>query len=250
MENYFKSKTALITGGSSGIGESTAKALASEGCNVIVVDLKENKELMLYLNRCGINTKYYHCDVSKEKDVQHVFKEVAADFKQIHFAFNNAGTEGHQAKTQDITEEDWNTTINANLKGIWLCLKYEIPFMKSISGASIVNCSSVAGLKSFAESAAYVASKHGVIGLTKTAAIESGPTGIRINAICPGVIETPMIERLINNNETIKKTYENMSLMKRLGKANEITDAVMFLFSDKSSFVTGTTLTVDGGLMC
>jgi len=145
---------------------------------------------------------------------------------------------------------DWDTTIDVNLKGIWLCLKYEIPLMKNIMGASIVNCSSVAGLKAFENSAPYVSGKHGVIGLTKTAAVELAKNNIRINTICPGVIETPMVERVINSNKAIRKQYENMSLLKRLGKPNEIADAVLFLFSDKSTYITGKSLIVDGGLLC
>ncbi len=249
MENYFKNKTAVITGGSSGIGEATAKALANEGCNVIVIDLNENEQLMQYIKRCGVNSKYYQCNVSREKEVQNVFKHIAADFKTIHFAFNNAGIEGQSSKVEEINEDDWNKTIDINLKGIWLCLKYEIPLIKNISGASIVNCASVAGLKGFEESSAYVASKHGIIGLTKTVAIEQAKNKVRINAVCPGVIDTPMIERLIKKDATLRSQYENMSLLKRFGKPEEIADAVLFLFSDKSTFITGTTLTVDGGLL-
>jgi NAD(P)-dependent dehydrogenase (short-subunit alcohol dehydrogenase family) len=249
MENYFKGKTSLITGGSSGIGEATAKALANIGSNVIVLDTHENQNLMQYLKRCGINAKYYQCNVSKEKEVQNAFKHIATDFETIHFAFNNAGIEGHSAKIEDSKEEDWDSVLGTNLKGIWLCLKHEITLMKNVIGASIVNCSSVAGLKGFDSSSVYVASKHGVIGLTKTVAIETAKNGIRVNAVCPGVIETPMIDRLMNSDKSIRSNYENMSLLKRLGKPDEIADAVLFLLSNKSSFITGTTLVVDGGLI-
>ena len=250
MKNEFRGKTILITGGSSGIGEKTAIAFAKEGSNVAIADINKNESLLETLKTYGVKTAFHNCDVSNEKQVKKLLRECVEEFGEINFAFNNAGTEGVTKYTQDLNESEWDNTININLKGVWLCLKYQIPVMKNIHGASIVNCSSVAGLKGFSQSSAYVASKHGVIGLTKCCAIETAEYGLRINAICPGVINTPMIERVTSNNEEAKKNYENISLMKRFGQPEEIAETVLFLMSSKASFITGSVITVDGGLLC
>ena len=250
MKNEFSGKTILITGGSSGIGEKTAITFAKEGSNVVISDINKNEALLESLKVYGVKTAFYNCDVSNEKQVKKLVKQCVEDFGEINYAFNNAGTEGVTKYTDELLESEWDKTININLKGVWLCLKHQIPIMKNVPGASIVNCSSVAGLKGFEQSSAYVASKHGVIGLTKTAAIETAKFGIRVNAICPGVINTPMIERVTLKNEDAKKNYENLSLLKRFGHTEEIAETILFLMSTKASYITGTAINVDGGLMC
>jgi NAD(P)-dependent dehydrogenase (short-subunit alcohol dehydrogenase family) len=250
MKNEFSGKTILITGGSSGIGEKTAIIFAKEGSNVVIADINKNETLLDSLKLYGVKTAFYNCDVSNEKHVKKIIHQCTEEFGELNFAFNNAGTEGVTKFTDELLESEWDKTINTNLKGVWLCLKHQIPVMKNVHGASIVNCSSVAGLKGFSKSSAYVASKHGVIGLTKSCAIETAEFGLRINAICPGVINTPMIERVTIKSEEAKRNYENLSLMKRLGQPEEIAETVLFLMSSKASFITGTAINIDGGLTC
>ena len=250
MKNEFTGKTILITGGSSGIGEKTAIAFAKEGSNVVIADINKNETLLETLKTYGVKTAFHNCDVSNEKQVKKLMHECVEEFGEINYAFNNAGTEGVTKYIQDLNESEWDKTININLKGVWHCLKYQIPVMKNLHRASIVNCSSVAGLKGFSQSSAYVASKHGVIGLTKSCAIETAEYGLRINAICPGVINTPMIDRVTSKDKESIKNYENMSLMKRLGNPEEIAETVLFLMSSKASFITGSVIPVDGGLLC
>jgi NAD(P)-dependent dehydrogenase (short-subunit alcohol dehydrogenase family) len=167
----------------------------------------------------------------------------------LDFAFNNAGIEGESASVQDCSEENWDKTIGVNLKGVWLCMKYEIHEMIKQRKGVIINCSSVAGLVGFAGSPAYVASKHGVIGLTKTAALEYAKDGIRVNAVCPGVIKTAMIDRLTGEKEEVEKKFIGLEPMARMGKPEEIANTVVWMCSDEASFVTGHAMAVDGGFV-
>lgn len=249
MENTFKDKVALVTGGSSGIGRATALAFAKKGAKVVIADWKENQETMDLIKNMGGEAIFVKCDVSKSADVKALIEKTIDTFGRLDFAYNNAGIEGTSAPTQDCSEENWDKTIDVNLKGIWLCMKHQIPVMLKKGKGSIVNCSSVAGLVGFEGLPAYVASKHGVIGLTKTAALENAKLGIRINAVCPGVIQTPMIDRLTGNQKEAEEQFTTMEPVGRFGQPEEIACAVMWLCSDEASFVTGIEMPVDGGLV-
>ena len=249
MENGFKNKVALITGGSFGIGRATAIAFAKKGTKIVIADWKENQETMDLIENSGGEAIFVKCDVSKSEDVKAMVEETINTFGQLDYAFNNAGIEGASAPTQDCTEENWDKTIDINLKGIWLCMKYEIPEMLKNRKGVIINCSSVAGLIGFQGLPAYVASKHGVIGLTKTAALENAPLGIRINAVCPGVIQTAMIDRLTGKTKEAIKQFTELEPVGRFGQPDEIANAVIWLCSDEASFVTGVAMPVDGGFV-
>ena len=170
-----------------------------------------------------------------------------AVFGRLDYAFNNAGIEGATAPTHECTEENWDKTIGINLKGVWLCMKNEIPQMIKQGSGAIVNCASIAGLSGFVGLPAYTVSKHGIIGLTKTAALENAKAGIRINAVCPGVIHTAMVDRVTGKDKEVEKAYIAMEPVGRMGKPEEVAEAVMWLCSDAASFVTGHAMPVDGG---
>jgi len=249
MENGFKDKVALVTGGSSGIGRATALAFARKGSKVVIADWIENQETIDMIENLGSDAIFVKCDVSKANDVKALIEKIIATFGHLDFAYNNAGIEGTSAPTQDCSEENWDKTIGINLKGIWLCMKYEIPEMLKKGKGVIVNCSSVAGLIGFQNSPAYVASKHGVIGLTKTAALENAKLGIRVNAVCPGIIKTPMIDRVTGNKKEAEQQFAGMEPVGRFGLPEEIANAVLWLCSDEASFVTGIEMPVDGGFV-
>ncbi|WP_035671135.1 SDR family oxidoreductase [Flavobacterium sp. 83] len=249
METTFKNKVAIVTGGSSGIGSATALAFAKKGAKVVIVDWKENEEMLHLIKDSGGEAIFIKCDVSKTADVKAMVKNTIAAFGRLDYAFNNAGIEGKSAPTQDCTEENWDQTISVNLKGIWLCMKYEIPEILKQRKGVIVNCASVAGLVGFAGLPAYVASKHGVIGLTKTAALECAQLGIRVNAVCPGVIQTPMIDRLTGKTKEAVEQFTGLEPIGRFGQPEEIANAVVWMCSDEASFVTGLAMAVDGGFV-
>jgi len=249
MEKIFENKVALVTGGSFGIGRAAAIAFAQRGARVVIADYIEDKqhETMNLIKKAGSEGLFVLCDVSKSNEVKAMIENVIAKFGRLDFAFNNAGIEGAMENVQDCTEENWDRTISINLKGIWLCMKYEIPQMLKQGKGAIVNCASVAGLIGFPGLPAYVASKHAVAGLTKTAALENTKQNIRVNAVCPGVIHTSMIDRITGKDKVVEKQYIDMEPIGRMGKPEEVAEAVMWLCSDNASFVTGTTLPVDGG---
>ncbi len=249
MENTFKDKVALVTGASFGIGRATALAFAKKGAKVVLADWVENPETMDLIKKEGGKVLFVKCDVSNGKDVKALIQKTIATYGRLDFAYNNAGIEGDTAPVHECSEENWDRTIGINLKGIWLCMKYEIPEMLKQGKGVIVNCSSVAGLVGFSGLPAYVASKHGVIGLTKTAALECAKLGIRVNAICPGVIQTPMIERLTGNKKEAIEQFTALEPMARFGFAEEIAKAVIWLCSEEASFVTGVAMPVDGGFV-
>jgi NAD(P)-dependent dehydrogenase (short-subunit alcohol dehydrogenase family) len=174
-------------------------------------------------------------------------EKTIATYGRLDYAFNNAGIEGHSAPTHECTLENWEQTIGVNLRGVWLCMKYELPHMIAQKKGAIVNCASVAGLVGFAGLPAYVASKHGVVGLTKCAAMENAKNGVRINAVCPGIIHTPMIDRTTGKDKAVEKIYEDMEPVGRMGQPEEVADVVIWLCSDASSFVIGDAIAVDGG---
>lgn len=244
----FLNKTIFITGASTGIGRSTAVAFAKQGANLALVDVNSEEamktlELVQKEDRRAIFIK---CDVSKDAEVKRAIAETLKEFKTLDVAFNNAGIEGASSPTAECTEENWDRVIDVNLKGVWLCMKYQIQQMLKQGQGSIINCSSIAGLVGFTNIPAYAASKHGLLGLTKTAALEYSKNNIRINAICPGVIKTPMIDRFTQGSVEAEKQFAAAEPMGRLGRPEEIADAVLWLASDKASFVTGHPLVVDG----
>lgn len=244
----FKNKIVLVTGAASGIGKATALAFAGRGATVIAADIQEDGGANLETkSKMGGRVIYRTCDVGEVAAVRQLMEFIERDYGRLDAAFNNAGVEGAQGPTGESTEDNWNRVININLRGIWACMRYEIPLMLKGEGGSIVNCASIAGLVGFPGIPAYVASKHGVIGLTKTAALEYAQQAIRVNAVCPGVIETPMIERFTQGDETAAKNLSLAEPVGRMGKPSEVADAVLWLCSDKAGFVTGHALAVDGG---
>lgn len=249
METTFKGKVAIVTGGSSGIGRATALAFAEKGAKVAVVDWKENDEVVDLIKELGSEAIFIKCDVSQTAEVQAMVAKTIAAFGRLDYAFNNAGIEGTQANTYECTEENWDKTIAVNLKGIWLCMKYEIPEMLKQGKGVIINCASVAGLVGFAGLPAYVASKHGIIGLTKTTALEYAKQGLRVNAVCPGVIQTPMIDRITGKTKETIEEFKGLEPIGRFGLPDEIANAVLWMCSDEASFVTGLAMAVDGGFV-
>ncbi|HVM86984.1 MAG TPA: SDR family oxidoreductase [Puia sp.] len=249
MEKVFKNKVAVVTGGSNGIGRATAVAFAQRGAKVVIADWKEDKdnETLKQIKAAGGEGFFSRCDVSKINEVKKLVDECVTKYGRLDFAFNNAGIEGQPGTTHECTEENWDNTISINLKGIWLCMKMEIPAMLKNGGGAIVNCSSVAGLNGFVGSPAYVASKHGVVGITKTAALEYASQGIRVNAVCPGIIHTAMIDRFTGKSPEAEKQFIAMEPVGRMGKPEEIAETVVWLCSDAASFVTGVPMPVDGG---
>ncbi len=243
-------KVALVTGASSGIGRATALAFAQSGVKVVLADVsvEAGEGAAAEINKeTGVPTSFVNCDVSKSADVERMVRHAVERFGRLDYAFNNAGTEGVQAPTAECSEENWDRTVAIDLKGTWLCMKYEIPQMLKQGGGAIVNCSSIAGLVGFPNLSAYVASKHGVIGLTKTAALEYAKMNIRVNAVCPGVIHTPMIDRFVGDNMEAMQALIAGEPIGRIGEPSEIADAVLYLCSSRASFVTGLAMQVDGG---
>ena len=247
MEKIFLDKTAIVTGASFGIGRATAIAFAERGANVAIIDNVEDTETLNAIKALGGNAIFIKCDVSKGTEVELMVEKTVAAFGSLDFAFNNAGIEGLSAPTADCTEENWDRVLAVNLKGPWLCMKYEIPQMLKVGKGAIVNCSSVAGLVAFVGIPAYVASKHGLAGLTKNAALEYAKQGLRVNAVAPGVIKTPMIDRFTGKSKEVERQFANMEPVGRLGEPSEVANAVIWLCSDDASFVTGHVMPVDGG---
>lgn len=247
----FENKTAIVTGGSGGIGRAGALAFAERGARVVVadVDTSGGKETVEMIQAQGGEAFFIETDVSNAEDVERMVQHTIDTYGHLDVAFNNAGIEGEQAPTAQTTEENWNRVIDINLRGVWLCMKEEIPRMLEQDGGAIVNTASVAGCAGFENLPAYVASKHGVVGLTKAAALEYATEGIRVNAVCPGVIHTAMVDRVTGGSEEALEQYAEMQPVKRLGQPEEVADAVVWLCSEEASFVTGHAMAVDGGYM-
>jgi len=252
-ESYgdLKGKIAFITGGTTGIGRDTAVLFAKHGAKVVITGRRvaEGNETIALVKATGGEGLFVKSDVSKSADVHSAVQKTVEKFGRLDLAFNNAGIEGKWKPIIEQTEEDWDTVIDINLKGTWLCLKLEIQQMlKQGSGGAIVNMSSVAGLMGAGGAGVYVASKHGVIGLTRTAALEYATKGIRVNAVCPAVIETAMAERAFGDPAVSKRILAQHPIG-RFGKPMEIAEAVLWLCSGKSSFMTGHYIVLDGGLL-
>ncbi|MFP4416821.1 MAG: glucose 1-dehydrogenase [Chitinivibrionales bacterium] len=243
-------KTALVTGGASGIGASTASLLLREGAQVCITDVNDigDQELLHMVSERPDHSLFIRSDVTDSSQMQKLVHETIDAFGTLDYAFNNAGIEGKQVPTAEYPEDDWDRVISINLKGVWLCMRHQIAYMVKKGYGSIVNCSSVAGLSGFVNLSAYTASKHAIIGLTKSAALEYAKSGIRINAVCPGVIRTAMVDRVIGDDPQREKMYTDMEPIGRMGAPREIAEAVLWLFSDDSSFVTGHPLVVDGAM--
>jgi NAD(P)-dependent dehydrogenase (short-subunit alcohol dehydrogenase family) len=249
MHNSFKDKVVIVTGSSFGIGRATAIHFAMKGANLVLADYIEDVDTMHFVKAHGVDVIFVKCDVSVASDVQHMIQTAVKKFGRIDYAFNNAGIEGVQGNTAACTEENWDKVLAVNLKGVWLCMKYEIEEMLKQGEGAIVNNASVAGLIGFQNVPAYVASKHGIVGLTKTAALEYAKQGLRINAVCPGVIKTAMIDRMTGKEKEVEKQFEAMEPIGRMGEPLEVANAVVWLCSDEASFITGTAMPVDGGFV-
>jgi NAD(P)-dependent dehydrogenase (short-subunit alcohol dehydrogenase family) len=251
MTAELQGKVALVTGGTSGIGRDTAILFAKAGAKLMVAGRREveGKETVELIRATGSDGVFVKADVSKANEVDALVQRTVEQFGRLDVAFNNAGIEGRWVPITEQSEEDWDQTIDINLKGVWLCLKYEIrQMLKQGTGGAIVNMASAAGLMGLAGAATYSASKHGVIGLTKSAALENARSGIRVNVVCPAVIETPMAERAYEE-PAIHKFVLGLHPMGRFGKPEEIAEAVLWMCSDRASFMTGQSLVLDGGLL-
>jgi len=252
MDTDFNGKVALITGCSSGIGKDASLAFAKNGAKLMLAARRvtEGEALADSIRDNGGEAFFIQTDVSRASDVETLVGECMSKYGRLDYAFNNAGIEGSPyVSTSDYTEEVWDQVINTNLKGVWLCMKYEIPEMLKQGKGSIVNMSSVAGLTGGPLGCAYHVSKHGVIGLTKASAIEYAKMGIRVNAVCPAVIQTDMADRAFFWNDKVAEMTIALHPIGRVGTPEEVSGAVIWLCSDSASFVTGHALPVDGGFL-
>ena len=249
----FTGKVVFVTGAAGGIGRAAALAFAREGASVMVADVSEegNQETVRLIEAAGGRALAIRCDVTRAEDVKAALDQTIETFGRLDAAFNNAGIEQAKKATADITEEEWDRIIGIDLRGMFLCMKYEIPLMLNHGGGAIVNTSSGAGVKGFKDQAAYVAAKHGVVGLTKSAALDYASENIRINVVCPGIVDTPMMDRFGGGTPEGKERElagaAAAEPIGRAGKPEEIAAAVLWLCSDAASFVTGAAMVVDGG---
>ncbi len=251
MTKSMQGKTALITGGGSGIGRAAAKAFAAAGANVVVadVDREGGEETVQILSNSGGAGIFVEADVSKGADVERLMQAAVETYGRLDYAFNNAGIQGELSPTAECTEGNWDRITAINLRGVWLCMKYEIAQMLKQGAGAIVNNSSNFGLVGSMGMPAYSASKHGVIGLTKTAALEYAKSGVRVNAVCPGPVQTPLVDKIIARQPEIVDAITQREPIGRMGKPEEIATAVVWMCSDEASFVTGSVLSVDGGFV-
>src|SRR5256714_5572732 len=245
----FEGKVALVTGGGSGIGRATALAFAREGAQVVIGNrnVQRGEETVSVIRDAGGTASFKRTDVLVVAEIEALVDHAVETYGGLDLAFNNAGTEGDVAPLVEQTGANYDAIIDVNVKGVWLSLKYEIPRMLEHGGGAIVNCSSVAGVVGFPNVAIYIASKHAVIGLTKTAALEYSAQGIRINAVNPAVIDTEQLGRFVVGLNIKKDDLSTLHPIGRIGRAEEVAEAVLWLCSAKSSFVTGHSLLVDGG---
>jgi NAD(P)-dependent dehydrogenase (short-subunit alcohol dehydrogenase family) len=249
MNDQFKDKTTLVTGGSSGIGRATAIMFASRGATVVIASRSEQESAKTIeaIATAGGKAKFIKTDVTSESQVEALIDSIANEYGNLDYAFNNAGAQPVPSATTDQTEDDWDKMLAVNLKGAWLCMKHELRHMLKVGRGSIVNNASISGLVGIATWPAQCASKHGVVGLTRAVAIEYAKSGIRVNVVCPGAIETPMLQGLTGGDPEFERAVAAAEPMGRVGTPEEVAEAVLWLSSDASSFVTGHALAVDGG---
>ena len=248
-DESFAGKVAFVTGGGTGIGRAAALAFAHEGANVVVADISEqgNQETARMIEAAGSQAVAVHCNVARAEEVKAALEKVVQTFGRLDFAFNNAGVEQPLCPAADIGEEEWERIISIDLRSVFLCMKHEIPLMVKQGAGVIVNTSSGAGVKGIAGQAAYCAAKFGIVGLTKAAALDYAKSGIRINAVCPGIIETPMMGRFSGGTPEGRERVIALEPVGRMGKPEEIAAAVVWLCSDAAAFVVGHALVIDGG---
>lgn len=249
MKISFQDKVAFVTGAGSGMGLAAAKAFAEAGASVAVVDVNEEaaQKVVKEIVQNGGKAIGIRCDVSDEEQVKAAVGETVRKFDRLDAAFNNAGIQSPITDTADLTLEEWNRILDVNLKGVWLCMKYELQQMRKQGSGAIVNNSSLGGLVGNPGRAAYHAAKHGVLGLTKCAAIDYAARSIRVNAICPGTIETPMVTMMFDTGDLSREKAMQAQPIGRLGTAQEIADVVLWLCSPMSTYVIGQAIAVDGG---
>src|SRR3954447_17157662 len=249
-EGNFAGKVAFVTGAANGIGRAAALAFAREGASVVVADVSEqgNQETARLIEALGGRGLAVRCDVTKAADVKAALDKTAEAFGRLDFAFNNAGIEPkNPAPTADYDEAEWNRIIDIDLRGVFLCMKHEIPLILRQGGGAIVNTSSGAGVIGIKGSPAYTAAKHGVIGLTRAAALDYAPQNLRINAVCPGYIDTPMMGRFTGGTPEGRAKVIAEEPAGRMGKPEEIAAAVVWLCSDAAAFMVGHAMVIDGG---
>jgi NAD(P)-dependent dehydrogenase (short-subunit alcohol dehydrogenase family) len=246
----FSEKVALVTGSGSGIGRATAQLYASEGAKVVIsdVDMEGGNKTVEMIKSGGGMACFVRADVSRPEDCQNLVQSAVREYGHLDIACNNAGIAGEQNPTADYSIEGWQKLISINLSGVFYCMKYEIPAMLKSGSGAIVNIASILGQVAFAGAPAYVTSKHGVVGLTQNAAVEYGQNGIRVNAVGPGFIHTPMISELEEDKETNEQLIA-LHPIGRLGTPDEVANLVIWLSSDKASFVTGSYYPIDGGYL-
>jgi NAD(P)-dependent dehydrogenase (short-subunit alcohol dehydrogenase family) len=246
---FYQGKVAFVTGAGSGIGRATALAFARAGASVMVADLSEqgSRETARLIEEQGGRALAVKCDVTRSEDVKAALDKTIAAFGRLDFAFNNAGVEQRNAALADFEEEEWNRIMDVNLRGVFLCMKYEIPLLLKQGGGAIVNTSSGAGVIGIKGGAAYAAAKHGVIGLTKSAALDYAAKNIRVNAVAPGYIATPMMERFTGGSAEGRAKVVSEEPIGRMGQPEEIANAVIWLCSDAAAFMVGHAMVIDGG---
>lgn len=251
MNISFENKVALVTGAASGLGLATAKAFAEAGASVVLADWNEDaaQSAAAELAKRGYKTLAVRCDVSDDEQVEAMVKQTVAAFGRLDAAYNNAGVQGVLAETADSPRDDYDRVMAINLRGVWICMKFELQQMRKQGSGAIVNCSSLGGLVGGNQRGTYHAAKHGVIGFTKSAALEYATRGIRVNAVCPGMIQTPMFDKMIaeGQGEELNAMLKSLVPMGRMGRPEEIANAVVWLCSSAASYITGQSISVDGG---